>query len=363
MAFLFGRRQARQDLARSARDLLPRMWDTIQQPKVEDEISKLLSQIKITLQGSQDADSSPENVAQLVSSIIQEDLLYHLAHTLHLLPFESRKDSQTIFSYVLRFKPPLSSSPNPPAVDYVVGQRPEIVVELCKGYNQRESVMPCGVILREALKHEDIAVIILYDQGDDEKFNIETVSENALSSGNGIFWQFFRWIDRGSFETSADAFTTFREVITRHKQIASHYLAVNFDLFFSKYHEELVGSSSYVTKRQSIKLLGEILLDRANYNIMTVYVDQADHLKMCMNLLKDDRRMIQYEAFHVFKVFVANPNKSFGVQKILINNREKLLKFLPGFLDERGDDDQFSDEKSFLIRQIETLPPAPVERR
>lgn len=61
------------------------------------------------------------------------------------------------------------------------------------------------------------------------------------------------------------------------------------------------------------------------------------------------------------KVFVANPNKSMAVQKILINNREKLLKFLPVFLDDRTDDDQFSDEKSFLIRQIETLPPAPVE--
>ena len=50
-----------------------------------------------------------------------------------------------------------------------------------------------------------------------------------------------------------------------------------------------------------------------------------------------------------------------AVQKILINNREKLLKFLPGFLADRTDDDQFIDEKSFLIRQIEMLPPTPME--
>ena len=61
-------------------------------------------------------------------------------------------------------------------------------------------------------------------------------------------------------------------------------------------------SNSYVTKRQSIKLLGEILLDRANYNVMTAYVDRGEHLKICMNLLKDDRKMVQYEGFHVFKV-------------------------------------------------------------
>ena len=64
----------------------------------------------------------------------------------------------------------------------------------------------------------------------------------------------------------------------------------------------MVQSDSYVTKRQSIKLLGEILLDRANYAIMTKYVDSGDHLKICMKLLLDDRRMINYEGFHVFKV-------------------------------------------------------------
>ena len=59
------------------------------------------------------------------------------------------------------------------------------------------------------------------------------------------------------------------------------------------------------------------------------------------------------------QVFVANPNKSMAVQQILIKNRSKLLKFLPEFLADRTDDEQFSDEKAFLIRQIETMPSSP----
>lgn len=57
------------------------------------------------------------------------------------------------------------------------------------------------------------------------------------------------------------------------------------------------------------------------------------------------------------KVFVANPHKSDAVKRILTQNRERLLRFLPGFLADRTEDEQFTDEKSFLIRQIETLPP------
>lgn len=80
------------------------------------------------------------------------------------------------------------------------------------------------------------------------------------------------------------------------------YLQTNFNMFFSRYNTILIQSESYVTKRQSIKLLGEILLDRANYNVMTQYVDSGEHLKIVMKLLRDDRRMINYEGFHVFKV-------------------------------------------------------------
>lgn len=141
------------------------------------------------------------------------------------------------------------------------------------------------------------------------------------------------------------------------------YLGVNFDLFFSRYNTTLVQSHSYVTKRQSIKLLGEVLLDRSNYNVMTRYVDSGEHLKICMNLLRDDRKMVQYEGFHVFKIFVANPNKSVAVQKILIMNRDKLLNFLAHFLEERTEDEQFIDEREFLIKQIRSMPPKPVPQR
>lgn len=120
-------------------------------------------------------------------------------------------------------------------------------------------------------------------------------------------------------------------------------------------------SDSYVTKRQSIKLLGEVLLDRANYAVMTTYVDSGEHLKICMNLLRDDRKMVQYEGFHVFKIFVANPHKSAAVQKILLINRERLLKFLQHFLEDRTEDEQFMDEREFLIKQIMVMPPQVVE--
>lgn len=72
--------------------------------------------------------------------------------------------------------------------------------------------MPCGSILREALKFEVIAAIVLYDESAREEpaIRINEVDPGAKQTGEGLFWQFFQWINRGSFEVSADAFTTFR---------------------------------------------------------------------------------------------------------------------------------------------------------
>ncbi|KAF2795343.1 Mo25-domain-containing protein [Melanomma pulvis-pyrius CBS 109.77] len=362
MAFLFRNKQKNNvELAKSTKDLTLRLSEEPKpNPKLEEELARNLQQMKITLQGTPDAEVTQESMYQLLTLIVQEDLLYLLANNIHKLPFESRKDAQVIFSTAFRYKPTGASDPQ--VLHHVIQFRPEIIIALCRGYDRRESAMPCGGVLREALKYDAIAALLLYDEPtpDGKTRDLASVNPDLPSTGEGVFWRFFDWIDKGAFEVSADAFNTFRDILTKHKSLVAAYLQTNFEIFFSKYNQILIQSESYVTKRQSIKLLGEILLDRANYSVMTTYVDSGEHLKIIMKLLRDDRRMINYEGFHVFKVFVANPNKSIAVQRILISNREKLLRFLPSFLEDRTEDDQFIDEKSFLIRQIEQLPPAPV---
>lgn len=208
MSFLFGRARSRTaaDLPRQAKDLFRNGTG-----KAED-LAKVLSQMKLILQGEPDA--SPDQVYQLVTSVIEEDLLYHLALNLHRLPFESRKDTQVIFSYIFRFRPAGGSPKSDPvALSYVVNQRPQVLIELCRGYDYKESATAAGTVLREVLKVEAAAAVILYDDGEKEgssAYGLAGIARDKPQGGNGVFWRFFDWIDKSSFEVAADAFTTFR---------------------------------------------------------------------------------------------------------------------------------------------------------
>ncbi|KAK8958392.1 Mitochondrial import inner membrane translocase subunit TIM22-2 [Platanthera guangdongensis] len=52
------------------------------------------------------------------------------------------------------------------------------------------------------------------------------------------------------------------------------------------FNEKLLSSANYITKRQAIKLLGEMLLDRSNSAVMLRYVSSKDNLMILMNLLR-----------------------------------------------------------------------------
>lgn len=77
--------------------------------------------------------------------------------------------------------------------------------------------MPCGVILREALKFDVVAAVVLYDQSHEGEpaVRLSDLKPNLPQKGDGVFWNFFDWIDKSNFEVSADAFTTFRVRIGR----------------------------------------------------------------------------------------------------------------------------------------------------
>lgn len=161
-----------------------------------------------------ESESSPEQVYQLVTGLIEEDLLLLLAQGLWRLPFESRKDSQVIFSYVFRFRPPTASPKTDPiALSHVLNSKPQVLLDLCRAYEHKESATPAGTVLRELIKTEAAAAVILYDDGEapgSSSKGVTAIDRDRPQSGNGVFWKFFDWIDKSSFEVAADAFTTFR---------------------------------------------------------------------------------------------------------------------------------------------------------
>jgi calcium binding protein 39 len=66
---------------------------------------------------------------------------------------------------------------------------------------------------------------------------------------------------------------------------------------------------------------------------------------------KDPSEHIKFEAFNVFKVFVANPEKSPAVIDILQRNKTRLIEYLEGFQPETQDE-QFKEEKERVTLEI-----------
>ncbi|XP_048120965.1 calcium-binding protein 39 [Alosa alosa] len=296
--------------------------------KASEEVSKSLVAMKEVLYGTAEKEVQTEGVAQLSQELYNSGLLYTLIADLQLIDFEGKKDVAQIFNNILRRQ----IGTRTPTVEYLCTQQ-NILFMLLKGYESPEIALNCGMMLRECVRQEPLAKITLHSPH---------------------FYCFFTYVEMSTFDIASDAFTTFKDLLTRHKLLSAEFLEQNYDRFFSEY-ERLLHSENYVTKRQSLKLLGELLLDRHNFTVMTRYISKAENLKLMMNLLRDRSRNIQFEAFHVFKVFVANPNKPPAILDILVKNQSKLVDFLSRFQADRTEDEQFNDEKTYLIKQIREL--------
>ncbi|XP_054771317.1 calcium-binding protein 39-like [Lytechinus pictus] len=302
--------------------------------KAIEDIGKTLSQVKNSLFGQDGQDPQPEVVSQIANGLYEVDLLHDLVKAMPKLEFEAKKDLVQIFNNMLRRQ----FGSRTPTVDFITTQDPDILQTLIKGYENKDCALNCGLILRECIRYEALAKLIL---------------------NSPIFFNFFEYVEMSTFDVASDAFSSFKELLTRHKLVAAEFLEKNYDTVFDKY-KVLLNSDNYVTKRQSLKLLGELLLDRHNFTSMTRYISNPENLKLMMNMLRDKSRNIQFEAFHVFKVFVANPNKTQPILDILLKNKEKLVEFLTNFHTDRTEDEQFNDEKNYLIKQIKELqPPVP----
>ncbi|KAJ3313838.1 hypothetical protein HDV04_001399 [Boothiomyces sp. JEL0838] len=274
MNFFKPKQKSPTELVKITKDSISKL-DSGDSRKLNEEISKNLVSMKNVLYGDGENDPIPELVTQLSTEIINTDLLVILVQNIQLLEFEAKKDVAQIFNNLLRRQ----LGTRFPTADYI-GGKPEVLMSLIGGYEKQDISLNCGMILRESLRHELLAKII-----------IESPQ----------FWNFFQYVELSTFDVASDAFATFKDCLTKHKSLVVGFLEAHYDQFFEKYNA-LLNSSNYVTKRQSLKLLGELLLDRNNYSIMLKYIASPDNLRLMMNLLREKSKNIQFEAFHVFKV-------------------------------------------------------------
>ena len=193
--------------------------------------------------------------------VLRSELLQHLLPQLPILDFECRKDISMVFSNLLRKQ----QDGQHLTVVWLEAHRGALET-LLRGYAQPAVALHYGAMLRECLRHERLARLILPAREDD------------------AFYSLFGYIESPYFDVASDAFASLKDALTKHKALVASFLDTSYDTFFRRYMR-LVTSENYVTRRQSVKLLGELLLDRSNFAIMTRFIAAADNLKVVMTLL------------------------------------------------------------------------------
>lgn len=306
--------------------------------KIQDDCSKYLTGTKHFILGETDPAPTSEAIEELYAAIYQSDLLYDLLIHFADLEFEARKDVALLFATCLR----RSSDNKFTTVDYLV-TKPRIISVLLRTAelsinkpNSNTIFLTVGGIVTECLKYEQLCRIIIKDPQ---------------------LWRYFEFALMGSFEISTESMQILNDVFTVHKKlVATEFFnqETKSQKFVHKINK-LMAHGNYVTKRQSVKLLSTLILNRSNNQLMTAYINSPENLKLIMILLSDRSKNLQIESFNVFKVFVANPRKSKPVMDILVKNRDKLLHYFEHFGSD-SKDGTLSDEKEFVVQQIEILP-------
>jgi calcium binding protein 39 len=183
---------------------------------------------------------------------LQEGLIVLLVENIESIPFEARKDSALIFNNLMRKNIANFSS-------YML-ENFDIVKRLIEGYEQPDAALNCGSMIRECIRHNALASAILNSE---------------------YLWKFFdTYVHFPNFEVASDAFNSMRDLLVtvKNKSISSAFLDMHFDDVFQHY-EVLLRKGNYVTRRRALKLLGELLLDRTNFNVMIRYIASREHLK------------------------------------------------------------------------------------
>jgi len=267
--------------------------------------------------------------AEILRSLLAADLPATMLMALPNLDFEARKEVMRLFHAILQ-------AGASPVFDYVRNHA-QVMQLLLDGCRNEELALPCHMMLRSCALNSELVVCMLEA---------------------GFATELLKLAQHQVFDISSDAFASLRALLLTHKSAAAGYLEKCFREFFAAYNE-LLQTDDYVTKRQALRLLAEILLDRSCKDVMLLYIAEDHFLQVQMNLLRDNSKAIQADAFHVFKIFAAAPNKRLRVHQILFRNRERLVKLLERF--DKENDETLLQDRDAVVQALCALEATPAK--
>lgn len=323
-----------------------------------------------------------ESIAAQTDENPLRTLVPELINNLQLLPFESRKHVAAIFNYLLvcgfegvdrdMYIPVMQKFR-----DYIVQNFDAIVSPIVSGHDVSSSsssstttdvALHCGSMYRSCFRHANLYGQLVVTTRRVQKFVFPFIDKYALLP---------------NFDVSSDAMESLKLVMTagticnsgnnnddaaitlidtnsqqEMAELSATFLIRDYDAVWNeRFNAKLLSiEANYMTKRVALQILSTVLLTRSNYAIMIKYVNSRTNLILVMKLLRDTSPHITLDAFHVFKVFVANPNKIPEVEKILRDNSQKLCAYLETLHTEKeASDQQFADEKRLIIATIRNL--------
>jgi calcium binding protein 39 len=224
-------------------------------------------------------------------------------------------------------------------VDYLISHA-DAVKTLFKTYGKNASSADViiGVMIRDATRFSQI---------------IEYIFKQDL------VYELFSVLVSDNFDVSTDAFQTLKDVLTNHNEISAPWLTRNFEKFFPECMKLLKpkdnGKTDYVTVRQMVALLSTIMLERPFMETMIQFVCHEEFLITTLVLLGNASKVVQYETFHLFKIFAANPRKPPKIAKLLNQNRERIMKILDQIEQDRLDDHEFKQDKNAVVAKLNAL--------
>mmetsp|Transcript_9873 Transcript_9873/g.18606 ORF Transcript_9873/g.18606 Transcript_9873/m.18606 type:complete len:398 (+) Transcript_9873:94-1287(+) len=279
---------------------------------------------------SKDSSHYPKDCKAAVEEMCCQGLIKDLCLALSQLNLEVCRDITSCVNTAVGYMDLETGSR--PCVNYMQANL-EVFEILSAGFKDDNTALHCGNILRECNRCVEICKVMVLEPGQ-------------------VLWNLFEYAECAEFSVQSDVLNTLKELLMKHKDVTSKLLLDKYDRVIGEFNK-LLTSKVYVTRLLGLQLLGKLLLEHMKGSMLR-YITDPQNLMLMMNLLKDDTASIQIEAFHVFKVFVANPDKTRGILDILSRNHRKLVTYLENFHNEK-DNEQFKNEKVLVLQQIKEI--------